>query len=1426
MTDGNRNNLPVLFGAHQIGFEGAASEDEIEKRTRHMLARSLNSRNAIAFVGSGISNAYGHPRWDDLAFALVEYTLDKRNEISLKGEEEGMLNSFIKGERSSHLTSEDQKLVILELCNEICRRKGRDAYNAFRNHIAAVTNGNEAGYRGDIRLDPLKMIMERLEIERFITTNYDNAIEGAFIEVLGCRIMNGNGTNDDSIENRGSHAVRPIARSLVFGPENSEALLQFAVASPDFERGVFHIHGKVPLPSGKKSHQGKNSSNQDHDPNKEPPLLVVTEGDYQRTYLQNLDSNYQTYREALKIVFEGNPILFLGLGMKEIDLLRPLRQFVSERARSAYERPLFALFERLKNKNEEILWRRYLYTKYAIKVLYYGSAAGNASIKELCNEIGNLRDICSDAEEGDSPQKHEKNLNKLRQGINNLQQGYYDVVEKKSASKDPAQRIKKLRKEINNLQEICNIRDDDAYQNSGQYIKRFHDGIDRLQHVCRGDFIPSQDHDEITGGRLDSDVPHKEENAISSSKDLDSPLQRDIKTKQHPLTVAFCEEIGERQLSWYECWEDWKKIPLVRRPFFSEPQKGICMVRHCTDISYIGENGTLLSSEQERRSNLKGLLRRQLELPGTAMILLGQAGSGKGTIAQLLAERPESISQELIFHRRFFATAHFTNDLLSIIEGAANFFLGSRKIPGNTKPIDSLDRLRQALEWGKYLLVIGGLERLLVPHRVDENSKKTGEDGNAESKITAIDQPDDSQKEPDEKLDFPIGKSSTYEVRRFLDLINRIAAEGSMKGNIVLTSSMWPLELSDKIFPIKLEGISVGEAQGSFFRNIDKDIIEQLHRALNGHSYALAVIREVMNSIENENDKKGLAKEQEQWARKLVATLTAIDHNARPIKVIELALKRLMNARKSKRRGGESLLTGLIQRVALFSTPASTKQILASYPTRKDEVKIGAAVKYLKDNNLFIFHPKNEEYPHRVSAHTIVRNYVLKELGDMPSAVGEAQRFDLTGWSGDVPETLGGRGDSHLLTEECVDALLKKLEDNSDRNLKSDRELVRAAFGLIRSRWTATAIPRLHNIASDKITDSGMRRAYYDAYQIRLSRLMNAIRKGTGSSLQSWKEDYFVQQRDVIEKDEGYLYADELAWLYNEQAMVAFCQGFVEDAEALLRIGKEINLFAERGTHEYRWCESEITLGLVQMEMGYLNRAAEHLTGALDTAQKRLKDPELEARAKGHLALVLHLQGHYEDADNLYDKAIDFLSKNGNIRAASIFRKHYVDMLRMEEKWDLARTHLQHGVAEAQSGRYPDLVQYLRVAQVNFDLAQKKEGSVPIQNLAPMFDFARCVGIPKLEWEAQNMQAHIALKQGELELAENLVISSLATASALRLRLRLARSLCLAGEIAAKRGNRRAAGSFFRSSRDLAERQHYQLLIEQTEQHLRAEHFG
>ena len=76
---------PSMICAGLTGFEGL-TEERIQARTLQMLFRSLNAGRLMAFVGSGVSRAYGYPSWDCLVGEIKKQALSCGAAENLKSE--------------------------------------------------------------------------------------------------------------------------------------------------------------------------------------------------------------------------------------------------------------------------------------------------------------------------------------------------------------------------------------------------------------------------------------------------------------------------------------------------------------------------------------------------------------------------------------------------------------------------------------------------------------------------------------------------------------------------------------------------------------------------------------------------------------------------------------------------------------------------------------------------------------------------------------------------------------------------------------------------------------------------------------------------------------------------------------------------------------------------------------------------------------------------------------------------------------------------------------------------------------------------------------------------------------------------------------------------------------------------------------------
>lgn len=137
---------------------------------------------------------------------------------------------------------------------------------------------------------------------------------------------------------------------------------------------------------------------------------------------------------------------------------------------------------------------------------------------------------------------------------------------------------------------------------------------------------------------------------------------------------------------------------------------------------------------------------------------------------------------------------------------------------------------------------------------------------------------------------------------------------------------------------------------------------------------------------------------------------------------------------------------------------------------------------------------------------------------------------------------------------------------------------------------------------------------------------------------------------------------------------------------------------------------------------------------------------------------------------------------------------------------------LVRGYARQSLGGLPDAAAEPRRLHENDLTAQEV--------LVPAIEFARRVGIPKLEADAYSVQAHLALAHGETELAWRLALACLGLASSMGMVLRLTASLVMMGRVAHHRGEAKAARDLLRSAVELGRGQGYHLQVEQAEREL------
>ncbi|MDJ0826171.1 MAG: SIR2 family protein [Rhodobacter sp.] len=266
------------------------------------------------------------------------------------------------GDKRIYLTPMSRFLVplYLSLCDDpfkaLAATKGKIRTSEF---FAEPKKEDFSSRRSIIadRFDPLPKAVLGLGIDRYITTNYDFEIERFFQDRGYRNFPPGENTQDPldgpqperSPDDFRSDGIGGVLRDYTFERETAADLTAFMIEASPQDAGVFHLHGRAT----------------ENDP------LVITERDYMKLYLTQ-DEYRDTVDEGINIAFSGAPLLFLGLGMGETDLLRPLRQFISNRDRTIGYTSL-ALLPADGPLEARTKFSSALYLRYGVYTIFYGS---------------------------------------------------------------------------------------------------------------------------------------------------------------------------------------------------------------------------------------------------------------------------------------------------------------------------------------------------------------------------------------------------------------------------------------------------------------------------------------------------------------------------------------------------------------------------------------------------------------------------------------------------------------------------------------------------------------------------------------------------------------------------------------------------------------------------------------------------------------------------------------------------------------------------------------------------------------------------------------------------------------------------------------------------------------------------------------------
>jgi hypothetical protein len=428
-ADQSENYITTLehwpYAIHKL-FE-RPTDHLIEQHALSQLCRFLAMGRITAFVGSGVSIAYGRLSWASLIDEIKSKVLSKCSDSRYKNEElikaindgraddganqltlyqltrqlyeqcirahpdkepktfHDLVGELIKDD-IGHLSAlfrkfvEDGKIVVPAALNLLSKYDEKilksmdisrpEDWIPQKRYRAIKQNGNKINEPTDLDLeqaeasqrvlrakrylpdfDPLKILMENLKIQKFLTTNYDAEIQNAFHD-QGYLLDQQQGKGSE-ILGKGSLPFSPTRYSeLIFSKENAAELMVMSTLRRPQASWVLHLHGKAGM--------GNTQS------------IIATETDYLARYVHDDRRRFIT-ESAIRQAFGSSPLFFIGIGLGEEDLMRPLREFMSRRPYPV-DRAVIAALPRVV-KEEDALYKKIKHLQnHGVYVVHYGSA--------------------------------------------------------------------------------------------------------------------------------------------------------------------------------------------------------------------------------------------------------------------------------------------------------------------------------------------------------------------------------------------------------------------------------------------------------------------------------------------------------------------------------------------------------------------------------------------------------------------------------------------------------------------------------------------------------------------------------------------------------------------------------------------------------------------------------------------------------------------------------------------------------------------------------------------------------------------------------------------------------------------------------------------------------------------------------------------
>jgi tetratricopeptide (TPR) repeat protein len=841
---------------------------------------------------------------------------------------------------------------------------------------------------------------------------------------------------------------------------------------------------------------------------------------------------------------------------------------------------------------------------------------------------------------------------------------------------------------------------------------------------------------------------------------------------------ALHDEILNLRDEWHEGTRQWTRKPIIRRASVpvsaleEEKRSHRPYFHYSVDMRKHKDLAPAITAADVTK------LREEIERKGNRIIVVtGDGGAGKSWRVLKLLESMKKKRGD--FKGIFFWSSYYADDWLTGLDRALSYF----ESEGGQRPkTRRLERFRKCLRSGRHLLVFDGFERLL---------RETG----------------------NPKLGIPYSQS----VKELLEIMAE--QDDDTESTVILTSRLMPqplLELPDErkwgnVFNFKVNRLTTADLRaGSVFKSLKEDDLARICSLCAGHSYALQLAARYLVA-DGSPDIERLDTFQREIARRAP--------DSRNSEIIKLAIDAV-----DEETGG--LGQKLLERLAVFMSPVDSHTLDICFkaairdrskPQRRSRVfsqrkVVGALI----DAKLLLRVQTEPRASGRgvpvggwLTVHPIVRSHVFTRSHGVASDA--MPNFALAGFtSGSAACHPGDRKEATENIEKLLQMLCDRALDETNPYEKR-RSLVRAAYGVMRSRMESNTVPRWTR---------------YDHYIQLGLRLRYVLTQLAGRRIWDYNDrEYALRQQ----REDGILYPDELAWLYNDIGLALASEGSMADAYSLWEQGFEIDRVTDSEEEGGQYIvQSHLHMSHLFIELGRLRRAAQFLS-TTERANAIYGDGDFAGRIKGFRGLLAHLSGNVDEADKLYGMAIKQLTTDDrrNLRAGSVFHRYWADLMIFKGQLDDAEKYAELALSLAREGNFPDLEAYARKSRAHVWRNRNRhdprlDPRVVRVEYNVVMDLARKFGIKRLQADIHSELARLALDVGDWETARIRAMDSLMLANELSLGLRRTHALIVLGRAMDAAGNKTLAISYLQHAWALSQLQGYHLRGRDAERLLQA----